>query len=87
MKHELVNGWYEIYHNVPDINLQWRPCEEWCEEIFGYERDVWYKRNVVYEFHKHPTTTSLNTMSTVTPLTWMFKEEKDAMLFLLRWNK
>lgn len=87
MKYKFVDGWYEIFHNVPDINLQWRPCEEWCEETFGYERDTWQLRNVVYKFYKHPTNIKLDTMSAVTPLTWMFKEEKDAMLFLLRWNK
>lgn len=82
----LNNGWYEIYHNTPHGTLPWRPCEEWCEETFGFDRTTWYMRHVIYIYYSNPIDSRMNTMETKTPLTWMFRNEKDAMLFVLRWS-
>ena len=89
MEYKFNNGWYEILHNRPHETtkqIPWRPCEEWCEETFGVDRTTWYMRHVVYEHYEHPTDRSKNTIETKTPLTWMFRNEEDALLFILRWS-
>lgn len=89
MEYRFIDGWYEILHNRPHETtkqIPWRPCEEWCEDALGCDRTTWYMRKVDYEYYTHPTDIRKNTVSVNTPLTWMFKNEKDAMLFVLRWS-
>ena len=62
----------------------WAPRQKWCDETF--EPNQWLMRNPIYNYSKGPSGPGKRILSTV-PLTWCFKREKDAMLFILRWGR
>lgn len=75
-----IDGWWEIQH-IPTYEIgvgtkwHWKPREVWCTSVF--KADEWYLREAQYD---HPT--HKNTV----PITWMFKNEKDAFMYVLRWS-
>lgn len=77
-----VDGWYEIEHH-PTSGL-WAPREKWCKETF--KAGKWQLRNPIYHYSIGPSGPGKRILST-TPLTWRFKREADALLFILRWSK
>lgn len=92
---EYSDGWYRIPHIPPDFtsrddldNEQWKwlPRREWLAETFGPEHDRWYMGGPAYSYSEGPNGPN-KVMKLEFPLTWCFRSEKDAMLFVLRWGR
>ena len=71
MNDELLNG-YKIVVTVSD----WKEVEDWCIEHVGHWNIDWYKLGIDPLAHLSGDYTT----------TWYFKDEKNAMLFILRWT-
>jgi hypothetical protein len=74
--YKFIDGWYELPHNPNNLHKLWAPRLKWCEDTFI--TGEWYMREVVYDFSNCEGIT-------ITPLTWMFKNQEDLLWFLLRW--
>ena len=87
---EYVDGWYEIEHCPPEEiwagyseEWNWKPRRNWCRETF--EKGTWEIRDPIYHYSIGPNGPGKRILGT-TPLTWRFKREADATLFMLRWK-
>jgi hypothetical protein len=72
------DGWYAIPHNPmyeTGPGWEWMPRRDWCNNTFV--ETEWYMREV--EYKNQPDLTIIE------PLTWMFRNEKDAVMFTLKW--
>ncbi len=63
---------YKITINEKD----WEPVQKWCEIYIGEFNKEWYKMgiDIAQSFDGDYRTT------------WLFKEEKDVIMFKLRWG-
>lgn len=65
----------EWIHRVKVCRDDWPDMQQWCQENIGeFDRD-WYKLGI------DPMAVFIGGAET----TWYFKQEKHAVLFLLRW--
>lgn len=88
------DGWYEIPHEPPeydgipitlyDNQWAWKPRQDWCRATFA--EDTWEMRDPIYTYSEGPNGPDKRVISTV-PLTWRFRQERDATLYILRWGR
>lgn len=88
------DGWYRIQHLPPELtpdNLEeinkwaWLPRREWLADTMGPEFERWYMGGPSYRYSEGPN--GPNKVAVLEfPLTWCFKAEKDATMFILRWG-
>ena len=91
---EYRDGWYRIPHTPPELGMRidgdnqwlWPPRRDWLTEVMGPEFDRWYMGGPAYSYSEGPNGPN-KTIKLEFPLTWCFKSEKDATLFILRWGR
>lgn len=73
MSYQMGPEWkYQIILKTPD----WHDVQQWCESQFGEFDNRWYKSGI--DPAEYIIEGAIKTV-------WYFKEEKDAVLFSLRW--
>lgn len=74
---ELVDDWWEIIDNTSgefdEYYANWNIRTNWCDSIFSRDNWSW-------------SWASDNEYGQRDPGTWLFKNEKDAVMFVLRWS-
>lgn len=71
---KLTENWK---YSVSVKNIDWCAAQDWCDQFIGVFDHDWYKLGI--DPAEFITTGELTT-------TWWFKNEKDAMLFKLKWS-
>lgn len=93
------DGWYEIAHLPPEVEGRmiientdqcdqwaWAPRRRWLTKSLGPEFERWYMKGPIYTYSEGLGGPDKK-IEAVIPLTWCFKQEKDATLFILRWGR
>jgi hypothetical protein len=91
---EYSDGWYRIPHTPPKLDMRidgdnqwlWPPRRRWLAEVMGPEFERWYMSGPAYSYSEGPNGPD-KVAKLKFPLTWCFKSEKDAMMFVLRWGR
>ena len=93
---EYRDGWYRIPHTPPEVDgymlpennekWAWLPRREWLAKTLGPEFERWYMAGPNYTYSEGPNGPQ-KVAKLKFPLTWCFKSEKDATLFILRWGR
>ena len=70
----------KLIHKVIIQNDHWHLAQEWCEQNIGEFNDTWYKLGI------DPLETMMRPIGAKMQTVWYFQNEKDAMMFKLRWS-
>jgi len=69
-----------LTHEVIIYNDDWHLAQTWCEENIGRFDDTWYKLGI------DPMGMMMRPPGSKTKTIWYFAQEKDAVLFKLKWS-
>ena len=69
----------KLIHKVIIQNDHWHEAAAWCDQHIGEFNDTWYKLGIdPLEMMMRPTGAKTQTV-------WYFRNEKDALMFKLKW--
>jgi hypothetical protein len=69
-----------LIHKVTIHNDNWHLAEAWCEHSLGEFNATWYKLGL------DPMEMMMRPIGTKTQSVWYFLNERDAVMFKLKWS-